>query len=156
MNQVPGFKGIVSDIGGPTANMYKMTCKSDEIETACRKLSCVHPAICDNLVTDHGPLVRLLERVRHHTRDIDEHIRSWAIRLLAETTGVFTETAGGATVAGAVQLAREGKLTFEDEVVICITGNGLKTLDVVEGVLPESPIVEAKVRQVADLVKALG
>ena len=44
----------------------------------------------------------------------------------------------------------------DDEVVICITGNGLKTLDVVEGVLPESPIVEAKVRQVADLVKALG
>ena len=85
----------------------------------------------------------------------DEEIVS-AIRLLAETTGIFTETAGGATVAGAVQLAREGKLTFEDEVVICITGNGLKTLDVVEGVLPESPIVEAKVRQVADLVKALG
>jgi threonine synthase len=59
-------------------------------------------------------------------------------------------------VAGAVQLAREGKLTADDELVICITGNGLKTLDVVEGVLPESPIVEAKVRQVADLVKARG
>ena len=85
----------------------------------------------------------------------DEEIVA-AIRLLAETTGVFTETAGGATVAGAVQLAREGKLTADDELVICITGNGLKTLDVVAGVLPESPIVEAKVRQVADLVKARG
>jgi uncharacterized radical SAM protein YgiQ len=59
-----GFKGVISDLGGPTANMYKMTCKSDEIEHACRKLSCVHPGICENLVTDHGPLVSLMKRVR--------------------------------------------------------------------------------------------
>ncbi len=58
------FKGVLSDLGGPTANMYRMTCKNDEIESACRKLSCVHPGICDNLVTDHGPLVSLLKRVR--------------------------------------------------------------------------------------------
>ncbi len=76
-----------------------------------------------------------------------------AIRLLAETTGVFTETAGGATLAGALQLARDGKLTADDEVVLCITGNGLKTPDAVAGSLPDSPIVEAKVRQVVDLVK---
>ena len=78
------------------------------------------------------------------------------IRLLAETAGIFTETAGGATVAGAVQLAREGKLTADDELVICITGNGLKTPDAVAGSLPESPVVEAKVREVAALVKSLG
>ncbi|MGZ3451791.1 MAG: YgiQ family radical SAM protein [Polyangiales bacterium] len=59
-----GFKGVLSDLGGPTANMYKMTCKSDDIEKACRKLSCVHPGICENLVTDHGPLISLLKRVR--------------------------------------------------------------------------------------------
>ncbi len=59
-----GFSGVLSDLGGPTANMYKMTCKSEAIERACRKLSCVHPGICDNLVTDHGPLLDLLERVR--------------------------------------------------------------------------------------------
>jgi len=58
------FKGVVSDLGGPTANMYKMTCRSDDIERACRKLSCVHPGICENLVTDHGPLVQLMKRVR--------------------------------------------------------------------------------------------
>jgi uncharacterized radical SAM protein YgiQ len=58
------FKGVLSDLGGPTANMYKMTCKSEEIEHACRRLSCVHPEICENLVTDHGPLVRLMKRVR--------------------------------------------------------------------------------------------
>jgi len=59
-----GFKGVLSDLGGPTANMYKMTCKSDDIERACRKLSCVHPGICENLVTDHGPLISLMKRVR--------------------------------------------------------------------------------------------
>jgi threonine synthase len=76
------------------------------------------------------------------------------IRLLAETSGIFTETAGGATVAAAVQLARSGRLTRDDEIVICITGNGLKTPDAVSGVLPDSPIVDAKVRQVADLVQS--
>ena len=74
------------------------------------------------------------------------------IRLLAETTGVFTETAGGVTVAAALKLARDGRLTARDEVVLCITGNGLKTTDVVRDVLPESPIVDAKVREVAALV----
>ena len=78
------------------------------------------------------------------------------IRLLAETAGVFTETAGGATVAGAVKLAREGKLTADDEVVLCITGNGLKTPDAVAGSLADSPVVEAKVRQVVELVNARG
>lgn len=77
------------------------------------------------------------------------------IRLLAETTGIFTETAGGATVAGALQLARSGKLDKDDEVVICITGNGLKTPDAVSGELPESPVVDAKVRQVAELVRSI-
>jgi uncharacterized radical SAM protein YgiQ len=59
-----GFRGVLSDLGGPTANMYQMTCRSDDVERACRKLSCVHPGICENLVTDHGPLLDLLERVR--------------------------------------------------------------------------------------------
>jgi threonine synthase len=76
------------------------------------------------------------------------------IRLLADTTGIFTETAGGATVAAAVQLAKSGNLTRDNEIVICITGNGLKTPDAVSGVLPDSPIIDAKVRQVADLVNA--
>ena len=83
----------------------------------------------------------------------DEEIVS-AIRLLAETTGVFTETAGGATLGAALKLAREGRLTADDEVVICITGNGLKTTDVVRDVLPVAPIVDAKVREVAALVAA--
>jgi uncharacterized radical SAM protein YgiQ len=60
----PGFTGIISDMGGPTANMYRMSCKSREIESACRKPSCVYPDICDNLGTDHGPLVRLYKKAR--------------------------------------------------------------------------------------------
>jgi threonine synthase len=78
------------------------------------------------------------------------------IRLLAETAGVFTETAGGATVAAALKLSREGRLTRDDEVVVCITGNGLKTTDVVGDVLADAPVVDARVREVAALVAARG
>ena len=53
----PEFKGVVSDIGGPTANMYEMRCTRPEVEAKCRRLSCVHPTICKLLGTDHGPLV---------------------------------------------------------------------------------------------------
>jgi len=63
-DQTPGFHGIISDIGGPTANMYRMACKTREIEAACRKPSCVFPDICDNLGTDHGPLVALYRKAR--------------------------------------------------------------------------------------------
>src|SRR5499427_2091335 len=61
---VPGFTGVISDLGGPTANMYRLACKSREIESACRRPSCVYPDICPNLNTDHAPLVRLYRRAR--------------------------------------------------------------------------------------------
>jgi uncharacterized radical SAM protein YgiQ len=60
----PDFKGVVSDIGGPTANMYQMRCTRPEVEAKCKRLSCVHPTICKLLGTDHGPLVELLRRAR--------------------------------------------------------------------------------------------
>ncbi len=63
-DSVPGFTGIISDLGGPTANMYRLACKSREIEAACRKPSCVYPGICQNLGTDHSPLVSLYKRAR--------------------------------------------------------------------------------------------
>jgi threonine synthase len=68
------------------------------------------------------------------------------IRLLAETTGIFTETAGGTTVAAAQNLALEGHFKPDDEVVLCITGNGLKTLDALEGKLPDAPVIDPKLR----------
>ena len=63
-DKVKGFTGVVSDLGGPTANMYRIGCKSPEIEAACRKPSCVYPGICPNLNTDHGPLIKLYRRAR--------------------------------------------------------------------------------------------
>jgi uncharacterized radical SAM protein YgiQ len=64
LSRMDGFAGVVSDLGGPTANMYRMRCKSETIESACRRLSCVHPGICENLATDHGPLVELMRAAR--------------------------------------------------------------------------------------------
>ena len=61
---VPGFTGVISDLGGPTANMYRIACKSPAIESACRRPSCVYPGICPNLNTDHTPLIRLYRRAR--------------------------------------------------------------------------------------------
>ena len=60
----PGFKGTVSDIGGPTANMYQMRCTRPEVEAKCRRLSCVHPTVCKLLGTDHGPLKSLMREAR--------------------------------------------------------------------------------------------
>ncbi len=60
----PGFTGVVSDLGGPTANMYRLACKSTDIESKCRRLSCVYPDICSNLNTDHTPLIKLYRRAR--------------------------------------------------------------------------------------------
>ncbi len=61
---VPGFTGVISDLGGPTANMYRLACKSREIEAACRLPSCVYPGICSNLNTDHSSLTALYRKVR--------------------------------------------------------------------------------------------
>jgi uncharacterized radical SAM protein YgiQ len=63
-DQVPGFTGVISDLGGPTANMYRLACKSREIESACRRPSCVYPGICPNLDTDHTPLIQLYQKAR--------------------------------------------------------------------------------------------
>ncbi|MFC1536193.1 YgiQ family radical SAM protein [Pseudomonadota bacterium] len=62
--KTPGFTGTISDLGGPTANMYRLACKSKSIEAACRKPSCVYPGICKNLNTDHAPLIHLYRRAR--------------------------------------------------------------------------------------------
>ncbi len=64
MGRDPGFKGTVSDIGGPTANMYQMRCTKPEVEAKCKRLSCVHPKMCKLLGTDHGPLVELMTKSR--------------------------------------------------------------------------------------------
>jgi uncharacterized radical SAM protein YgiQ len=64
LSRMDDFRGTLTDLGGPTANMYKLACRDARIEGACRRLSCVHPDICENLGTDHGPLVSLMKKVR--------------------------------------------------------------------------------------------
>ncbi len=63
-DKTPGFTGVVSDLGGPTANMYRLACRDSRIEAACRRLSCVFPGICENLNTDHSALTRLYRKAR--------------------------------------------------------------------------------------------
>jgi len=62
--KVPGFTGVISDLGGPTANMYKLRCKSEKAEATCRKPSCVWPTICGHLDTDHTPTIELYRAAR--------------------------------------------------------------------------------------------
>jgi threonine synthase len=76
------------------------------------------------------------------------------VRLLAETTGIYTESAGGVTVAAAESLARAGRLTDTDEVVLCITAHGLKTPDLVPVSEFNSPIVNPKLRELIPLVES--
>ena len=63
-DKTPGFTGVISDLGGPTANMYRLHCRDPKIESACRRLSCVFPDICENMGTNHGPLVHLYREAR--------------------------------------------------------------------------------------------
>jgi len=81
----------------------------------------------------------------------DDELRA-GIRLLAETAGVFAETAGGVTVAAALALARAGRLGPTDEIVLCITGHGLKTIEAVGAELPKAPVIAPRLREVATLV----
>ncbi|MBS1229785.1 MAG: Radical domain protein [Proteobacteria bacterium] len=63
-DKTPGFTGTISDLGGPTANMYRLACKDPKIESSCRRLSCVFPGVCENLNTDHGSLIALYRKAR--------------------------------------------------------------------------------------------
>ena len=63
-DNVPEFKGYISDLGGPTANMWRLACDDKEIESVCRRLSCVYPTICNHMNTDHEPLIHLYQRAR--------------------------------------------------------------------------------------------
>ncbi len=64
MRRIPGYTGVISDIGGPTANMYKMRCKDPDTEAVCKRLSCIDPTICKNLSYDHTPVVELMRKSR--------------------------------------------------------------------------------------------
>ncbi|HEY3594287.1 MAG TPA: DUF3362 domain-containing protein, partial [Polyangiaceae bacterium] len=91
----------------PTANMYKMRCKSDEIEHACRRLSCVHPGICENLVTDHQPLIDLLRKVRKEPTVKKAFIASGIRYDLAERSPTFIAELARHHTGGQLSVAPE-------------------------------------------------
>lgn len=130
LNRVPGFKGIVSDIGGPTANMYQLRCKSKDVQSMCRKLSCVHPRVCPHLHKDHTPQVKMLEKARKIPGIRKIHIASGLRYDLA-----FSDTQAGPRyledlithhVGGHLKVAPEH---LDEEVLHLMKKPGLKNFD---------------------------
>jgi uncharacterized radical SAM protein YgiQ len=107
LSRMDGFSGVLSDVGGPTANMYKMHCKDERIESACRRLSCVHPKVCDNLVTDHGPLIDLLKSVRKERSVKRAFIASGVRYDLAERSPEFVAELARHHTGGQLSVAPE-------------------------------------------------
>jgi uncharacterized radical SAM protein YgiQ len=107
LRRMDGFAGVISDVGGPTANMYQMKCKDERIEKACRRLSCVHPGVCENLVTDHGPLVQLLSKVRKEKGVKKAFIASGVRYDLAELSPEFVEVLAKHHTGGQLSVAPE-------------------------------------------------
>jgi uncharacterized radical SAM protein YgiQ len=104
----------VSNVGGPTANMYQMRCKDERIEGACRRLSCVHPKVCDNLVTDHGPLIVLLGAVRREPGIKRAFVASGVRYDLAERSPEFIDVLARHHTGGQLSVAPEHN---DDEVL---------------------------------------
>jgi len=106
-DQVPGFSGVISDLGGPTANMYRLACKSREIESACRRPSCVYPGICPNLDTDHAPLIELYRRARA-VRGVRKVLIASGVRYdLAAESPQYVEELARHHVGGYLKIAPE-------------------------------------------------
>ncbi|MEZ6110697.1 MAG: YgiQ family radical SAM protein [Pirellulaceae bacterium] len=107
MTEDPKFKGVISDIGGPTANMYQMKCSRPEVEAVCRRQSCVHPTICKLLGTDHGPLVQLMREARE-TPGIKKVLVASGIRMdLARRSNEYMRELVQHHVGGRLKVAPE-------------------------------------------------
>ena len=107
MGQDPNFSGVVSDIGGPTANMYQMRCTRPDVEAKCKRLSCVHPKVCKLLGTDHGPLVELMREGRE-VPGIRKVFVASGIRMdLAQRSPEYMEELAAHHVGGHLKVAPE-------------------------------------------------
>jgi len=103
----PEFKGVISDIGGPTANMYEMKCTRPEVEAKCRRMSCVHPTICKLLGTDHGPLIDLMRKTRE-TPGIRKVFVASGVRMdLAQRSPEYLRELAAHHVGGHLKVAPE-------------------------------------------------
>jgi len=114
--------------------------------TICRSLAIGNPA-------DGAFAARAIRETGGWAAAVSDAELVDGIRFLAEDAGIFAETAGGVTAAAARALARDGRLGPEDEVVLCVTGHGLKTLDAESDTLPEAPVIAPRLREVAALVQ---
>jgi uncharacterized radical SAM protein YgiQ len=101
------FKGTITDLGGPTANMFNLKCKSEAIELKCRRLSCVHPGVCENLKTDHGPLIELMRAVRKEDGVKHVFIASGVRYDLAELSPEYVSELAAHHVGGQLSVAPE-------------------------------------------------
>lgn len=107
LRRMDDFRGTITDLGGPTANMYQMKCKSEEIEHACRRLSCVYPEVCENLNTDHGPLISLMKSVREQEGVKKVYIASGVRYDLAELSPEFVSDLAKYHTGGQLSVAPE-------------------------------------------------
>jgi uncharacterized radical SAM protein YgiQ len=107
LSRMQGWSGVLTDLGGPTANMYKMSCKDERTESACRRLSCVHPGICENLVTDHAPLISLMKKVREEKGIKRVFIASGVRYDLAERSPEFVRELAKHHTGGQLSVAPE-------------------------------------------------
>ncbi|MGQ0504023.1 MAG: YgiQ family radical SAM protein [Myxococcaceae bacterium] len=107
LRRMGDFRGTVTDLGGPTANMYKMRCRSDDIEKACRKLSCVHPGVCENLITDHAPLIDVMKQARGEEGIKHVFIASGVRYDLAERSPEYVQELAAHHVGGQLSVAPE-------------------------------------------------
>ncbi|MBI4878583.1 MAG: YgiQ family radical SAM protein, partial [Planctomycetes bacterium] len=103
----PGFAGVVSDLGGPTANMYAMRCARPEVERACRRLSCLHPTPCRLLAADHGPLLALMRAARSEPGVRQVLIASGVRMDLANRSPEYIEELAAHHVGGHLKVAPE-------------------------------------------------
>lgn len=101
------FKGIVSDLGGPTANMYGMRCQSPDTEARCRRLSCVFPSICKHLGTDHGPTIKLMKAARERPGIRHVHVASGVRMDLAARSPEYLRELAAHHVSGHLKVAPE-------------------------------------------------
>ena len=103
----PDFKGHISDLGGPTANMYRMRCTKPEVEAVCRRLSCIHPTVCKLLGTDHSPTIELMRKAREVKGIKKIHIQSGVRMDLAAKDERYLEELAEHHVGGHLKVAPE-------------------------------------------------
>jgi uncharacterized radical SAM protein YgiQ len=107
LRRMDDFRGVISDLGGPTANMYGMRCEDEKYESRCRRLSCVHPGICPHLKTDHGPVIDLMRRVRQEEGVRKVFIASGVRYDLAERSPEYIRELAAHHVGGQLSVAPE-------------------------------------------------